>query len=120
MTDRERVLAVLRDQDYDQLPVLHFGFLSDTLWRWHAEGHVTKEELYGYADGNGWDIALCRKLGFDCNYHILFAPNTGLMPGFKTEIRQTFEDGSQHVLTGEGLVQRRAADRGGPHAAVGQ
>lgn len=104
MTNRERVLAVLRYQDYDRLPVVHFGFLGDTLQRWYAEGHITEAEMKGYGDGNPTDVALCRKLGFDCNYHTLFAPNVGLMPGFESRVIRTFEDGSQHILNGQGLV----------------
>ncbi|MCK5803632.1 MAG: hypothetical protein KAI66_12400 [Lentisphaeria bacterium] len=104
MTDRERILGVLHYQRYDRLPVLHFGFLADTLNRWQAEGHLTEEEVRCYADGTEGDVALSRKLGFDCNYHTLFAPGTGLRPGFESKVIKTFDDGSRHVQTGEGLV----------------
>ncbi|MBT3374189.1 MAG: hypothetical protein HN742_31425 [Lentisphaerae bacterium] len=104
MTNRERILAVLRYQDYDALPVVHFGFLADTLTRWCEEGHITDDERRGYGDGNAWDVVLCRKLGFDCNYHTLLSPNSGLMPGFESKVIRTFDDGSQHVQNGQGLV----------------
>ncbi len=31
MNDRERILAVLNYEDYDRLPIVHFGFLRATL-----------------------------------------------------------------------------------------
>lgn len=104
MTDRERVLAVLRYQSWDRLPVVHFGFLADTLWKWEREGHLTAEEVRAYADGNPGDCALSAKLGFDFNYHTLFSPHAGLLPGFKPEVIREFPDGSRHVLGGDGVV----------------
>ena len=104
MTDRERVLAVLRYQAYDRLPVVHFGFLADTLNKWQAEGHLSADEVRGIGDGNPVDVALSRKLGFDFNYHTLFAPNAGLLPAFASEVLREFPDGSRHILDGQGVV----------------
>jgi len=104
MTPREQVLAVLNYEPYDALPVVHFGFLDDTLKRWVEEGHLTEDERRTYGDGNPTDVALCRKLGFDFNYHTLLSPNTGLRPGFAGKVVKEFPDGSQHVLLGNGLV----------------
>jgi len=104
MTDRERVLAVLRYQPYDRLPVVHFGFLWETLVKWRDEGHLTDEEIRGVGDGNPADFALSGKLGFDFNYHTLFQPNAGLAPGFESKVIREFPDGSQHILDGQGVV----------------
>jgi uroporphyrinogen decarboxylase len=104
MTDRERVLAVLRYQPYDRLPVVHFGFLGETLQKWCAEGHITAEEVRGIGDGNPVEVALSRQLGFDFNYHTLFAPDAGLRPGFEPRVIREFPDGSRHILNGDGLV----------------
>ncbi len=104
MTDRERLLAVLRYEPYDCLPVVHFGFLADTLNKWVAEGHLTPEQVGGYSDGNLVDQELCRLLGFDFCYHTLFAPSSSLMPWFKSEVVKEFPDGSRHILSGQGVV----------------
>jgi uroporphyrinogen decarboxylase len=102
MTDRERVLAVLHYEPVDRIPVVHFGFLADTLNKWCAEGHLTEAEARGYRDGNEWDLAVSRKLGFD--FHTLFPPNSALFPGFESEVVREFPDGSRHVMTGQGIV----------------
>jgi len=104
MTHRERLLAVLNYQPYDHLPVVHFGFLQETLDKWEAEGHLTHEEACTYGDGNLTDLAICAKLGFDFNYHTLFGPDAGLRPAFESKVVAEFPDGSKHILSGEGLV----------------
>ena len=64
MTHRERLSAVFHYEPYDALPVIHFGFLDDTLANWAAEGHVTQEEARGWADSNPVDLAIEARLGF--------------------------------------------------------
>ena len=104
MTDRERVLAVLNYKPYDQLPVVHFGFLQGTLKKWAAEGHLTDEEVRNYGDGTPGDLVVSAKLGFDFCYHTLFSPNIGLKPRFESKVIESFPDGSQHILGGDGVV----------------
>ena len=104
MTDRERVLAVLNYESYDRLPVVHFGFLEDTFDRWVGEGHLTREDVNGYGDGNPVDVALCEKLGFDFCFHTLLSPAVGLRPGFQPQLVREFPDGSSHRLNGDGIV----------------
>jgi uroporphyrinogen decarboxylase len=104
MNNRERILGVLNYQPVDRLPVLHFGFLYETLRKWQREGHLTEEEVRGYGDGNLVDVRLSMKLGFDCNYHTLFAPHGGLLPGFEYKVVKEFPDGRKHVMTGDGVV----------------
>ena len=36
-TMRERVLRILRYEDYDLLPVVHFGFWDELYEKWEAE-----------------------------------------------------------------------------------
>ncbi len=104
MTPRERLHAVLHYEPYDALPVVHFGFLQDTLNKWAEEGHITAEEARTWADANPSDLSVTEKLGFDFNYHTLFAPNAGLRPAFESRVVQEFPDGTRHVLNGQGLV----------------
>ena len=62
MTNRERVLAVLRYGEYDRLPVAHFGFWSETLQKWALEGHISASEAQSWGDGNPTDAAISAKL----------------------------------------------------------
>lgn len=114
MTNRERILAVLRYQPYDRLPVLHFGFLAETLEKWHAEGHLNDQQLQA-AMCEDQDVALeelTRRLGFDCGYHRIFAPNTRICPAFEPKVIEELPDGARKVLTGNGavVIQKEGAE----------
>ena len=106
MTQRERLLAVLNYQPYDRLPLVHFGFLSATIDRWAAEGHLTADEarLAKQGDGSPGEQVLADKLGFDHNYHIVFAGNVRLDPGFESKVLEELPGGNRKVLTGNGAV----------------
>lgn len=106
MTNRERILAALRYEPYDSLPVLHFGFLGETLQKWHAEGHLNDEQFRAAQSGDQ-DVALedlTQRLGFDVAYHRVFGPNTRISPGFETKVIEEMEDGARKIMTGYGVV----------------
>ncbi len=105
MTNRERINAVLHYQPYDRLPIVHFGFWRETLQKWAQEGHVTAEEAEKWHDGNIYDVAISKKLGFDCNWSCQFGANTHLFPGFEQRVVREFPDGSRHVLNWEGVIE---------------
>lgn len=114
MTNRERILAALDYKSFDRLPVLHFGFLAETLAKWRNEGHLTDEE-FAQARCSDEDVrleALTRKLGFDVGYHRVFSPNTRLSPGFESKVVETLPDGSQKVMTGIGAIILRKEGAG--------
>ena len=67
MNNRERTLAVLRYENYDRLPIVHFGFWNETLLKWVDEGHLTPDEIHGYRPGNHVDDLISQKIGFDFN-----------------------------------------------------
>ena len=48
MNNRERTLAILNYQPYDRLPVVHFGYWTETLEKWAAEGHITRAQAAGW------------------------------------------------------------------------
>ncbi len=104
MTNRERVKAILHYQDYDRLPVVHFGYWRETLQKWANEGHIAKEQAEGWTDGNVIDIELSRSFGFDFNWYSVFRPMNGLYPGFEREVLAEFPDGTKHVRSGNGVV----------------
>ncbi|MEW6752409.1 MAG: hypothetical protein AB1505_15705 [Candidatus Latescibacterota bacterium] len=110
MNTRERILAVLDYREYDRLPVLHFGFLGDTLAKWQREGHIDLEELGPIGDASPGEEELSRRLGFDGNYHRVFGPNTGLDPGFESRVLEVTPEGFRKVLTGSGAIVLESDD----------
>ncbi|MBT3275289.1 MAG: hypothetical protein HN368_19195 [Spirochaetales bacterium] len=104
MNHTQRALAVLRYEEYDRLPIVHFGYWRETLSKWRSEGHLTIEEEEGHQDGNSFDRSVSGKLGFDFNWQQMFQTNTSLYPHFETEVIAEFPDGSSHVRGGNGVV----------------
>lgn len=107
MTNRERQNAILHYQNFDRMPVVHFGWWDELLDKWCSEGHLTQEEITDVADGNAKDKAIGDKLGFDYNYYTTFQSTGGmgaLNPCFEEKIIPTFPDGSVHKLNAEGAV----------------
>ncbi|HPJ99866.1 MAG TPA: hypothetical protein PKW60_10305, partial [Candidatus Hydrogenedentes bacterium] len=105
MTHRERVRAILNYAPYDRMPLVHFGFWAETLEKWAAEGHITKEEAESWGDGNPADSAISAKLGFDFNYYCCFAPHTGLYPEFEREVIEELPDGGKKVRNAWGVIE---------------
>ncbi|MCP4397695.1 MAG: hypothetical protein GY801_10400 [bacterium] len=104
MTNRERALAILRYEDYDRLPIVHFGFWRETLVKWCREGYITEEERRVWADGNPADKSIGDKLGFDFNWGGCYSPNPGLFPEFERVVVETMPDGSRKVRDKEGVI----------------
>lgn len=104
MDDRRRILAVLNYQTYDRLPVVHFGFLGDTLKRWEREGHLDLRAMPPIGDASVGEDELSHRLGFDCNYHRVFGPNTRLDPPFEHRVLEVLPNGHRKVLTGTGAI----------------
>ena len=112
MNNRERIMAVLNYEKYDRLPVVHFGFWTETLQKWAAEGRISTDEAKNWSDGNPIDAIIGQKLGFDCNYYSCFYPYNRLYPSFESKILKTFPDGSMHVLNGDGVIVLQMPDAG--------
>lgn len=111
MNNRQRIMAVLNYGAYDRLPVVHFGFWTETLEKWGKEGHLTQQEVKEWGDGNPTDAVVSAKLGFDCNYYSCMHPNTHLDPAFESRTIEELPDGSKKVMNGEGVIvlQREGA-----------
>jgi len=104
MTNRERALAVLRYERYDRLPVVHFGFWTDTLERWHREGHLGAEDLGEYFDGSRSEHAIERKLGFDFNWYDTWSPRHTWATLFEELVLEELPDGFQKVRNVDGAI----------------
>ena len=109
MTHRERLMAVLNYEQYDRLPVIHFGFWPETVDKWASEGHIPAEWAEEYwksgdsVDGSEADVLIGRRLGFDYNYYTTVQVNT-LWPQFEQKVVKVLPDGSRHVINEDGAI----------------
>lgn len=108
MTNRERALAVLNYEPYDRMPLVHFGYWQETLQKWVAEGHISEALANAHSDGNPADYELNKMLGWDFDWQCMFSPDDGLRPSFERKVIKNLEDGSKHVLDGNGVVLLQA------------
>ena len=113
MTNRERTLAILHYQPYDRLPVVHFGYWSETLDKWVAEGHLKAEEIANCWDGSPADFVIAAKLGFDFNWANTCYTDTRLRPSFEPRVIEEFSDGRRHVLNPNGVIVVEQPGAGG-------
>lgn len=118
MTTRERISAVLHYEEYDRLPLVHFGYWDDTLRKWAAEGHISEHDAAAQMDGNEADYAISGALGFDCNWQTMFSPNTRLYPRFEREVVAEFPDGTTHVRDQDGVIILQKPDAGSIPAEI--
>ncbi|MBN1624289.1 MAG: hypothetical protein JXN10_09460 [Clostridia bacterium] len=104
MNNRNRSLAILRYQNYDRMPVVHFGYWGDTIAKWGNEGHIEKGLDKEWGDGNEVDTYISDKLGFDFNWYNTFSPHLGLLPSFEREVLEEKPDGTRIVLNWDGVI----------------
>ena len=104
MTHRDRVLACLHYEEYDRLPLIHFGFWPETLAKWCREGHIPEPWAANWADGNAADRDITRALGFDGNWVTQAHPLTNLLPAFEPEVLNVLPDGSRRERNANGVV----------------
>ena len=119
MTNRQRANAVLHYQDYDRLPVVHFGYWQETLQKWAEQGHITKGQADNWSDGNIIDLELSKKLNFDFNWYSNFFTINSLWPAFEPEVVKEFPDGTKHVLNEEGVIVTQKPGATGIPAEIG-
>jgi hypothetical protein len=104
LNNRERALAILNYRPCDRLPIVHFGYWTETLEKWAAEGHMTVAQAAGWRDGNAIDREVSARLGFDFGWGGVFGPHLGLQPGFRRRVVARFPDGSRHVFDQDGAI----------------
>ena len=106
MNNRERFRAVMHYEDYDRIPLLHFGYWTELLEKWWHEGHITEEEYRTYHGGNAVDIELNKRLGFDFFYKVELDTCTLLSPGFPVKTLEEYPDGSYIYQNKLGLIEK--------------
>jgi len=104
MTNRERVKNILHYEDYDKMPLVHFGFWTETLQLWASQGYIRKEIAENWGDGNSFDDEISKILGFDFDWYSVFHPKLGLWPSFENKIIEELPDGTKKILNGEGVI----------------
>jgi hypothetical protein len=109
LNNRERVLAILNYENYDRLPLVHFGFWRETLQKWAAQGHISAGVAENWQDGTSLrhdapEAVINAKLGFDLNWYNCFSPVTRLWPAIEEKILEESPDGTQKVLNSDGAV----------------
>jgi len=116
MTNRERAMAVLKYEEYDRLPIVHFGFWPETLQKWANEGHITMDQANNWSDATPVDKQIGDKLGFDFGWYNCFSPGVSaygdLDPAFERKVIKDFGDGSRHVVDCDGVVVLEKDDAG--------
>ena len=106
MNNRERFNAIMHYENYDRMPVVHFGYWDELLEKWMQEGHITKEERVTYGDGNATDVEMNKRLGFDFCISSHIGSANGLFPSFEHKVLEEFPDGSYIYQSGSGLIER--------------
>ncbi|MCL2051602.1 MAG: hypothetical protein FWG91_07740 [Lachnospiraceae bacterium] len=96
MTNREKFLSTINNKPNKKMPIAHFGYWDETVDKWVKEGHIK--------EGDDWDV-ISAKLGFDFEYSTSYPCHTDLFPSFETKVLKTLDDGSLHVLNGEGVIE---------------
>jgi len=114
MNNAQRALAILNYQPYDRMPVVHFGYWSETLDKWVAEGHLPKNANREKDPNHSWHTQAWstagHKLGFDFEWDTCIGGNGALDPQFETKTIQTFPDGSSHVQNRDGVIILQSPD----------
>ncbi len=119
MNNRQRAMAILNYQDYDRMPVVHFGFWEETLEKWRQEGHLATDEIVGVGDGNEKESAIATRLGFDFNWYTTYGAQTNLLPAFEPRVLEELPDGFRKVLDGEGAIVLQKEGTSGIPTRVG-
>lgn len=104
MNNRENALAVLRFEDYERVPLVHFGFWPETIEKWHKEGHLSDAEVEGWDYGSPAEERVASKLGFDFGWGHAVTSKTELFPSFERRVLEAFADGSRKVANEQGVV----------------
>ncbi len=110
MTLRENVQAILHYEDYQTMPVVHFGFWTETLAKWADEGHISRDEAESWTDCSEADVSIGGKLGFDFNWGQTYSPDYQLNPPFTRTVLEEHDDGTIKVLNEDGVIVMEKRD----------
>lgn len=101
---REDTLAILHYQNYEKLPIVHFGYWTETIEKWHQEGYINDSEASGVYDNSPNEEIISKRLGFDFNWNTLFSGNSGLLPSFEPKLLETLSNGQEKRVDENGAI----------------
>ena len=109
MTDRQRIQAVLHYEEYDRLPIVHFGYWAETFQKWAADGYISQEEgeivQRAYKDLlPGAVKSVSEKLGFDCPWGETLYVKTAMSTHFERKVLEEAPDGTRKVRDHWGAI----------------
>jgi len=104
MSFRDDSMAILHDRPYRQFPIVHFGYWTETVEKWHQEGYIPDDKADYTGDGCPADDYIGKSLGFDFNWGKVFGGNNGLIPGIETRILEVLPNGQVKSIDGNGAV----------------
>jgi len=110
MKNCDRILAVLNYQEYDRLPIMHFGYWTETLVKWAQEGHIEMDDALNWNDATPACTRISDKLGFDCAWFNVFPDFLLLNPLFETKTLKENPDGSKEIMNHDGVVVLQKED----------
>ena len=118
MTNRERVKAILNYDEYNSLPIVHFGYWPETLQKWAQEGHINIEDANNWSDGTPVCKKISDKLGFDFAWFNTFLEFGLLDPVFESKVLKENSDGSKELMNSDGVVVLQKDDAGSIPAEI--
>ena len=80
------------------MPLVAFGYWTETLDKWAAEGYISKELAEGYrchGDNSEADNLLMAQLGFDFNWNSCIGVSNWMNPPFARKVIPVEENGTQ-------------------------
>ena len=122
MNNRQRFHAVLNYEEYDELPIVHFGYWNELLDKWVEEGHLTPDERLNVRDGNPEDKLIGDKLGFDFNFFTTYMDLSGfssLFPPFEPKRIKEHPNGSYEYFNEDGVIVLQKANTVSIPAEIG-
>ena len=106
MNNRERVSNILHFKDVDRLPAVHFGYWRELLYEWADQGKISRELATAWRDANDADKELDKLIGWDFDWSTNRTCINGLYPAFERTVIETLADGTQRVLTPNGVIEK--------------
>lgn len=105
MNNRERLHAVLHYEKYDRIPVVSFGFWTETLQKWCKEGHIPNELVYDRPMADWEYDSINKMLGFDFNWNTIEGVHMNLLnPVFDETVLEEYPDGKRKIRNKEGSI----------------
>ncbi len=122
MNLKENAMAVLLYEPYEKMPIVSFGYWSETVEKWAEEGYISQEDAQNYnryGDNGPGDKAIMEKIGFDFNWNACVGGNNGLFPFFEEEVLEVDAQGARTLRNNEGLIIRITPGAGSIPSEVG-